>query len=146
MTPSSVNRLFAAGGLGLAAALFAGAAMFPDRALSAARYIFFLGGSLAALSLLLFFQNEPATDSPFRWIRSKKNFFRTLGALLVYCYIISLIGFFPASALFMGALAPMLGFRRPLFILLAIGLVLGFTYLIFVHSLGVPVPAGLWGE
>lgn len=146
MTPSSVNRLFAAGGLGLAAALFAGAAMFPDRAVSAARYIFFLAGSLAALSLLLFFQNEPSSGAAFKWVRSRRNFFLTLGALLVYSWLVNLAGFFPASALFMAALAPMLGFRRPVLILLAVVLILSFTYLIFVHFLGVPVPVGLWGE
>ncbi len=103
MTRSSTNRLFAAGGLGLAAALFLGANSFPDRAADAARYIFFLAGTLAALSLILFLQNTPSPDSHVRWIRSPKNFTMALASMAGYGILTSFIGFFPASALFIAA-------------------------------------------
>ena len=146
MTRSSTNRLFAAGGLGLAAALFLGANSFPDRAADAARYIFFLAGMLAVLSLILLLQRTSSPDSHVRWVRSPKNFTLTLASMVGYGILISFIGFFPASALFMAALSWMLGFRRPVFILLGTGLILGFVWLVFVHFLGVPVPMGIWGE
>ncbi len=146
MTRSSTNRLFAAGGLGLAAALFLGANSFPDRAADAARYIFFLAGTLAALSLILFLQNTPSPDSHVRWIRSPKNFTMALASMAGYGILTSFIGFFPASALFMTVLSWLLGFRRPVFIILGTGLILGFVWLVFVHFLGVPVPMGIWGD
>jgi hypothetical protein len=141
-----MNRLFAAGGLGLSAVLFLGANSFPDRAAAAARYIFFLAGMLAVLSLILLLQRTSSPDSHVRWVRSPKNFTLTLASMVGYGILISFIGFFPASALFMAALSWMLGFRRPVFILLGTGLILGFVWLVFVHFLGVPVPMGIWGE
>ena len=146
MTRSSMNRLFAAGGLGLAAALFLGANSFPDRAADAARYIFFLAGTLAVLSLVLFLQKTPSPDSHVKWVRAPRNFTVTIAVMITYGILIPWLGFFPASGFFMIALSWMLGFRRPLFVLLATGLILGFVYLVFVHFLGVPVPMGFWGE
>jgi hypothetical protein len=146
MVRSSVNRKFAVGGLGLAAALFLGANSFPDRAADAARYIFFLAGMLTVLSLMLFFQNAPSSEPATKWIRSPGNFIATLISLAAYGFITPYIGFFPASALFIAALAHFLGFRRPGFIILAALMVLGFVYIIFVHFLGVPVPMGIWED
>ena len=146
MTRSSVNRLFAVGGLGLAAALFFRATGFPDRAASAARYVFFLAGTLAALSLILLVQKTSSPESHVRWVRSPHNFIRTIVATICYGAGIPLLGFFPASALYMVALALLLGYRRPLFILIGTGIILSFVYLVFVHYLGVPVPMGIWGE
>ena len=146
MTRSSMNRLFAAGGLGLAAALFLGANSFPDRAADAARYVFFLAGTLAVLSLVLFLQKTPSPDSHVKWVRAPRNFTVTIAVMITYGILIPCLGFFPASGFFMIALSWMLGFRRPLFVLLATGLILGFVYLVFVHFLGVPVPMGFWGE
>ena len=146
MTRSSMNRLFAAGGLGLAAALFLGANSFPDRAADAARYVFFLAGTLAVLSLVLFLQKTPSPDSHVKWVRAPRNFTVTIAVMITYGILIPWLGFFPASGFFMIALSWMLGFRRPLFVLLATGLILGFVYLVFVHFLGVPVPMGFWGE
>lgn len=146
MTRSSMNRFFAVGGLGLAAALFLGANSFPDRAAAAARYIFFLAGILAVLSLILLFQKTASPDSHVRWIRSPRNFSTALLLLAAYGILIPYLGFFPASGLFMIALSWRLGFQRPFFILLGTGLILGFVWLTFVHFLGVPVPLGIWGE
>lgn len=146
MTRSSMNRLFAAGGLGLAAVLFLGANSFPDRAADAARYVFFLAGTLAVLSLVLFLQKTPSPDSHVQWVRAPRNFTVTIAVMITYGILIPWLGFFPASGFFMIALSWMLGFRRPLFVLLATGLILGFVYLVFVHFLGVPVPMGFWGE
>ena len=146
MTRSSMNRLFAAGGLGLAAALFLGANSFPDRAADAARYVFFLAGTLAVLSLVLFLQKTPSPHSHLQWVRAPRNFTVTIAVMITYGILIPWLGFFPASGFFMIALSWMLGFRRPLFVLLATGLILGFVYLVFVHFLGVPVPMGFWGE
>lgn len=146
MTRSSMNRLFAVGGLGLAAALFLGANSFPDRAAAAARYIFFLAGILAVLSLILLVQKTASPDSHVRWVRSPRNFSIAIVLIAAYGILIPYLGFFPASGLFMIILSWGLGFRRPFFILLGTGLIIGFVYLTFVHFLGVPVPMGIWGE
>ena len=146
MTRSSANKAFAAGGLGLAIALFLGAYNFPDRAADAARYIFFLAGTMAVLSLILFVQKIPSPDSDVRWVRSVRNFSITLAALGAYGLLIPWLGFFPASGLFMAVLGWLLGFRRPVFLLLGIAIILGFVYIVFIHFLGVPIPMGIWGE
>ncbi len=143
MTPVT-NRLFSAAGLGLAATLFLGAKDFPDRAASAARYIYFLAGVLAVLSSLLFFQSEATSEPQERWIRSPRHFFVTIAAMVGYCAAIPYLGFFLAGAIFMPALAMLLGYRSPLFIAIGTGLILAFIYLVFVYFLGVPVPAGIW--
>ena len=146
MTRSSMNRLFAVGGLGLAAALFYGASSFPDRAADAARYVFFLAGIFAVLSLVLLLQKTPSPDSHVVWVRSPRSFFFAVVAIVAYGAAIPRFGFFPASALFMPLLALLLGYRRPLFIILGTGVILSFVYLVFVYFLGVPVPQGIWGE
>ncbi len=146
MTRSSMNRLFAVGGLGLAAALFFGANGFPDRAADAARYVFFLAGILAALSLVLLLQSTPSPDSHVRGVRSPRSFTVAVVAIAVYGAAIPRFGFFPASAFFMPLLALLLGYRRPLFIIIGTGIILSFVYLVFVYFLGVPVPMGIWGE
>jgi len=64
----------------------------------------------------------------------------------VYGAAIPRFGFFPASAFFMPLLALLLGYRRPLFIIIGTGIILSFVYLVFVYFLGVPVPMGIWGE
>ena len=86
-----MNRLFAAGGLGLSAVLFLGANSFPDRAAAAARYIFFLAGMLAVLSLILLLQKTSSPDSHVRWVRSPKNFTLTLASMVGYGILISFI-------------------------------------------------------
>ncbi len=146
MTRSSMNRFFASGGLGLAAALFFGGQSFPDRAADAARYVFFLAGTLAVLSLVLLVQKTPSPDSHVQWVRSPRNFIFSILSIAGYGAVVSYLGFFPASAIFMPVLALLLGYRRPLYILLATALILSFVYLVFVYSLGVPVPMGIWGE
>jgi hypothetical protein len=141
-----MNRLFAAGGLGLSAVLFLGANSFPDRAAAAARYIFFMAVMIAGVTRMYMMKKKTSPHTHVRWVRSPKNFTLTLASMVGYGILISFIGFFPASALFMAALSWMLGFRRPVFILLGTGLILGFVWLVFVHFLGVPVPMGIWGE
>ena len=146
MTRSFMNRLFAVGGFGLAAALFYWANSFPDRAADAARYVFFLAGIFAVLSLVLLVQKTPSPDSHVRWIRSPRNFILSVAAIIAYGAAIPRLGFFLASAVFMPLLALLLGYRRPLFILLGTGIILSFVYLVFIYFLGVPVPMGIWGE
>ena len=143
MTPTT-NRLFSVAGMGLAAVLFLGAKDFPDRAASAARYIYFLAGVLAALSTIMLFRSKALAGQQERWIRSPRNFFSTIVAMIGYGAAIPYLGFFLASALFMPALALLLGYRRPLFIAIGTGLIILFVYLVFVYFLGVPVPAGIW--
>jgi hypothetical protein len=141
-----MNRFFALGGLGLSAALFMGAGGFPDRAAAAARYVFFLAGVLALLSLILLVQKTPSPDSHVQWVRAPRNFLFAVFSIIGYGAAVPCLGFFPASAVFMPLLALLLGYRRPFYIVLGTALILSFVYLIFVYFLGVPVPTGIWGE
>jgi hypothetical protein len=138
------NRLFSAAGLGLAATLFLGAKDYPYRAATAARYIFFLAGVLALLSVIMFFRSEAQSEPQNRWIRSPRHFLVTVAAMAGYGAAIPYLGFFLASALFMPVLALLLDYRRPLFIAIGTGVILLFVYLVFVYFLGVPVPMGIW--
>ncbi len=74
---------------------------------------------------------------------------RTRGALAafaactLYVVLVEPLGYFPATALFMAALMALMGLRRPITYVVAIGGINIALYLLFVSQLRVPVPAGL---
>ncbi len=62
---------------------------------------------------------------------------------VAYVALVEFIGFFVATALFLTLFMVMLGIRRPLTYIAAIGGVNLGLYLLFVWQLKVPVPAGI---
>jgi hypothetical protein len=141
-----LNRIVSVAGLALAAAMFFAARGFPGRAAPAARWVFFLSGSLGFLSILLFAQSYyTVARDQIKWVDAPVFFLATAGGMVVYILVLPYAGFFIASFLFMIVLGYVLGFRKPLSLLGGtVGLLL-FIYLVFVRFLAVPVPVGLLG-
>ncbi|PIE54544.1 MAG: hypothetical protein CSA35_05045 [Dethiosulfovibrio peptidovorans] len=146
MTRKRLNALCGAAGLVLAAAMFLQTRTIPDRAPSARGYVLFLVAVLGCLCLLLLIQSGRSGDNrTVSWFLRPWFFWSTVGAVALYVFVLSWLGFFLASALFMAVLGWTLGFRKPLWLLACIGGLLGFVYLVFVRFLSVPVPPGSWG-
>ena len=78
------------------------------------------------------------------WIERPVYFYATAGLLIVYIILLTVIGFFPASFLFMIGLAWILGYRK--IISLSVGTIslLSVIYFVFIRFLSVPVPTGLF--
>ncbi len=148
MKEINVNRIFALAGFVLSGALLFGTRQFPERAVSAARYVNFLGITMGVLSLILLLssirENERNSERVV-WIESPLHFVETLIGIIVYFVLINWLGFFVSSLLFLIILGWFLGYRKPLkLIASSVGLLL-FIYFVFVRFLTVPVPSGILG-
>lgn len=146
MNRRHLNLLCAAAGLALAAAMFISVGHFPDRVVSAARYVLFLSGIMSFFSLSLLVQTLTQGPSDrLVWIKAPRPFFATVVLTLVYVLSLDILGFFPASGLYMVFLGWSLGFRKPVGLIGGSVALLATVYLIFVRFLSVPVPTGLLG-
>nr|WP_321502652.1 tripartite tricarboxylate transporter TctB family protein [uncultured Dethiosulfovibrio sp.] len=146
MTRKHLNLLCAAAGLILAAAMFISVGYFPDRVVSAARYILFLAGFLAVFSLILLIQ-AIVKNLPEKvvWVKAPKAFCITVVLTVIYALSLAFLGFFLSSGLYLVSLGWGLGFKKPLWLTVGSSVLLGFVYLVFVRFLSVPVPTGIWG-
>ncbi len=141
----STNKISSLLGLGLAAGMIFSAAAFPERAISAALYVRFLGVTLGIFSLILLGRSILKDETNrVKWIKDPAAFAITIGAIILYVALLQLLGFFIASFIFMVGLAWLLGFRKLLPLILGSAGLLGFIYLIFIKFLAVPVPSGLF--
>ncbi|MCF4114434.1 MULTISPECIES: tripartite tricarboxylate transporter TctB family protein [Dethiosulfovibrio] len=147
MNRKFLNILCAAAGLVLAAAMFFSAGSFPDRAEAATRYVVFLSGLLACLSLALMaqFAFKDSGGERIRWVVNRRTFLFTVVASVLFVLLLNFVGFFLASGFYMFVLGWILGFRDKMWLLIGTLGLLGFVYIVFVRFLAVPVPAGLWG-
>ncbi len=146
MSRKHLNIFCAAAGLVLAAAMFISVGKFPDRVVSAARYVLFLSGVMSVFSLMLLVQTLLVGSSErLIWVKAPKPFFYTVVLTLVYVLSLDFIGFFPASGFYMVTLGWILGFKRPVGLIGGSLVLLGTVYLVFVRFLSVPVPTGLLG-
>ena len=108
---------------------------------------FFLGLSLAFLSILSFFfpdrrKKEPAFWSG--WRRGQSTYFMLAG-LIAYLLLFRVLGFYIATFLLMVYLIKISGekgYRRPFFVSL---LTMVVTYLLFYKLLFIPFPQGFLG-
>ncbi|MDD4835941.1 MAG: tripartite tricarboxylate transporter TctB family protein [Dethiosulfovibrio sp.] len=146
MSRKQLNILCAAAGLVLAAAMFISVGYFPDRVVSAARYVLFLSGVMSVFSLLLLIQTLlVGTSEKLVWVKAPRPFFSTVALTVIYVISLDFVGFFPASGLYMIILGWILGFKRPVGLIGGSLVLLGTVYLVFVRFLSVPVPTGLLG-
>lgn len=147
MKQKPLNRLIALAGIALAGAMALSAKTFPERATAAASYVLFLSAAIAIFSLILLLQTlkNGQNNGRMEWVRAPKSFLAAVVGLCCYVPLLSLLGFFPASFLFMALTARLLGFRDLRFLFLGTGGTLLFIYLVFVRFLQVPVPTGLIG-
>jgi len=145
MTKRLAELLILSGYLILAVLLYRSTASYPLSVQgSTAMYVRFLGtalGVLCTIELLLWFKNRGQgaaekinlTNAPIR--------FWGLAVLLVaYAAVLSLLGFYLSSAIFLPIAMVLLGARKPLSIGLTSGGVLLFVYLVFAKLLEVPLP------
>ena len=108
---------------------------------------FFLGLSLAILSILSFFFPDPRKKvAAFwnDWQRGQSTFYMFAG-LIAYLFLFKILGFYIDTFLLMVYLLKLSGekgYKRPLLISL---LTMGVTYLLFYKLLFIPFPRGLLG-
>ncbi len=146
MVKNRVDFFFALAGLALAGAVLYYASTFPERALPAARYVRFIGGSMAGLSAALLFTSlRKEAAAKIIWIPYPQRFLITLFSILIYIYLLGKIGFFSMSFLFFFSLSFLLKVDRKGFAVLFGVALLTLIYLVFVRFLMVPVPKGILG-
>ncbi|MCK5686867.1 tripartite tricarboxylate transporter TctB family protein [bacterium] len=145
MKVSSTDILSGIIGTCIAVGMYLYAGTFPERAASAALYIRFLAIVLFLFSIFLLGKAVYLKDIKIiGWIERPVYFYATAGLLIVYIILLTVIGFFPASFLFMIGLAWILGYRK--IISLSVGTIslLSVIYFVFIRFLSVPVPTGLF--
>lgn len=144
MTSKNFDRLGGALFLALAVAVYMLARRFPDNAPDAARYTEFLALTLGALSLVLVFSAKGQVSVV--WFKALKPWLITAFLSFVYVLLVTPLGFYPASALYVPVLSWSLGLRRPVMLVLSVVITLVVVWLVFQKFLMVPVPMGtLWG-
>ncbi len=143
MGKASVDRLVLAGLVILSVLLWLSTDSYPGIAQkTSAKYVRFLAASLGGLSLLQlglgFWRARDAgrLELTEHWPR----FLGLIAALIAFALSFETLGFFIPAAVFIPAVAVMLGQRNPVLITLVTLGLLGFVYLIFVTLLGVTLP------
>ncbi len=148
MKEISVNRISAVLGFVLSGSMLIGTKSFPERAVSASRYVVFLAISLAVLSgilLLTSIKSNKSKDKRIEWIKNPLHFIETIVGIVLYFVLLQYFGFLIPSFLFLVIMGWLLGYRKPVrLIVSSVGLLL-FIYLVFVKFLSVPVPSGIFG-
>ena len=112
---------------------------------STARYVRFLGvalGLLCALELFFLLKKKPQEEGPNKLTMASKpvRFWGLFSLLLLYAVVLTPLGFYLSSALFLPLAMLLLGARKPLTISLSTAGVLLFVYLVFALLLEVPLP------
>ncbi len=150
--PRRMAELVLLGGfLILAVLLYRSTAGYPPSVQgSTAMYVRFLGVALALLcGLEIVFalrkreRREPREGESDKMAVAARplRFWGLFVLLLAYSALLSTLGFYLASALFLPLAMLLLGQRKPVTILLTTGGVLLFVYLVFVRLLEVSLPA-----
>ncbi len=145
MKVSSTDKLSGITGIVLGIVMYMYAGTFPERAASAALYVRFLAVVLGAFALFLLIKAIKKNESKrILWVERPVFFYITAGSLIIYIVLLSILGFFISSFLFMFGLAWILGYRK--IVSLSIGTVslLAAIYFVFVRFLSVPVPTGFF--
>ncbi len=148
MKEINVNRISSLLGFILSGSMLLGTRKFPARAVSATRYVVFLAVSLAVLSLILLLSSiktSPEKEKKIEWIKNPAHFFETVAGIVVYFVLLQYLGFLIPSFLFLVAMGWLLGYRKPLKLILISIALLASIYLVFVKFLAVPVPSGILG-
>jgi putative tricarboxylic transport membrane protein len=98
-------------------------------------------GALSAVQLLMSLRKSGPKDEPLDLFGQASRFFGLLAGLILFAVLFEHLGFFIPAAVFIPAIAWMLGYRNPLVIALSTGSVLFGVYFIFVRLLSVNLPA-----
>ncbi len=149
MKEINVNRISALLGFILSGSMIFGTRKFPARAVSATRYVIFLAVSLALLSLILLLtsvvKSSRGKNNRVKWIQNPVYFFETVIGIVIYFVLLHYLGFLIPSFLFLVVMGWLLGYRKPVKLILVSIALLASIYLVFVRFLSVPVPTGILG-
>jgi hypothetical protein len=147
MRNKTVSVLSGAAGIILAGAIYTQVEKFPEYAIHASQYVKFLLLVLTILSgvllLMSLFGREAGKPT---WVKAPGHFIATSVLTIAMVMSLKYVGFYVAAAVYMAVLAPLLGLRRPVLLLICTVLLLAVIYGVFVRFLGVPVPLGVFEE
>lgn len=143
MTRAALDRLVLAGFVVLAVLLWSSTADYRGIAqTTSARYVRFLAASFGLLSAaqLLMSWRAPTARERLDLFGRAGRFFGLLAALIAFAAVFETLGFFIPAAVFIPAVALLLGYRNLPIIALSTACVLGGVWLIFVQVLSVNLP------
>jgi putative tricarboxylic transport membrane protein len=146
MTKRLMEFLILSAFLIIAVLLYCSTASYPAMVQgSTARYVRFLGvmlGLLCSLELFFLLKKKKQEGGTEKLVMGSKPllFWGLFIILLVYAVLLTPLGFYLSSALFLPASMLLLGARKPLTISLSTAGVLLFVYLVFALLLEVPLP------
>ncbi len=130
----------------LAVLLYRSTANFPSTVQgSTAMYVRFLGvalGGLCALELFFSLKKKQTETKKMDLAPRPVQFWGLLVLLVIYSALLSTLGFYLASTLFLPLAMLLLGGRKPLTICLSTAAVILFVYLVFDRLLQVSLPSG----
>ena len=112
-----------------------GAALFPRLVLGLAGLL-----SLAWLASTFLGRSPAAAEPPKPFMENPLNLAIFAGSIVIYVFLIDLIGYFTSTVLFMVGASLALGFRRLPFTAAAVVLFIGFVYFIFRILFDRPLP------
>ncbi len=145
MKVSSTDIISGITGICIAVGMYLYAGTFPERAASAALYIRFLAVVLGAFSIFLLSKAIYLKDPKIiGWIERPVYFYTTAGLLIIYILLMTVVGFFVSSLLFMFVLSWILGYRKVISLSVGTVSLLSVIYFVFIRFLSVPVPTGLF--
>lgn len=143
MNKATVDRLVLAGFVLLSALLWISTDSYPGIAQkTSAKYVRFLAlclGGLSAVQLGLSLLRDRDTGR-LRLADRMPRFLGLIAALVAFGVSFERLGFFIPAAVFVPAVAVMLGQRNPITIALTTAGLLGFVYVVFAMLLGVVLP------
>lgn len=143
MRHSTLDRLVLAGFVGLAVLLYVSTADYPGIAQkTSAKYVRFLAlsfGILSAAQFLLSLRRH-VVDERLDLFGRAGRFFGLVAGLVMFAVAFEPLGFFIPAAVFIPAIAVLLGYRNPLIIGVSTAGVLTAVWLIFVQLLSVNLP------
>lgn len=143
MTRETLDRLVLGGFILLAVLLYVSTAGYTGIAQkTSAVYVRFLAISFGGLSAvqLLFSLRKGANNEPLDLFGRAARFFGLMAGLILFAMAFESLGFFIPAAVFIPAVAWMLGYRNLLIVGLSTASVLLAVYLIFIRVLSVNLP------
>ncbi len=143
MTKKYVDRAVLALLIVMAVLLYYSTANYTGIAIkTSAKYVQFLAVSIGVLSAIQLGHNILKDQSTGKLVITENiyKFSGLLAALVIFALVFETLGFFIPAAIFIPAVAYMLGFRKPLALALTTFGVLAFVYLVFIQLLAVNLP------
>jgi putative tricarboxylic transport membrane protein len=145
MSGATLDRLVLGGFILLAVLLYGSTASYTGIAQkTSAVYVQFLAvsfGGLAAVQLLMSLRKSSPNTEPLDLFGRASRFFGLMAGLILFAVSFEHLGFFIPAAIFIPAIAWMLGYRNLFIIAMSTTAVLLGVYLIFVRLLAVNLPS-----